>query len=626
MTPTLGEFLTQARWHITAVAGHQDGMPASAIRSVITELGRVTVTLEHYFADVTEPGVPAAARADLTTATLAARRALYRAAASLRGAANAAGAAGLDADHPASRHLAAAASLLAAGRDLLQTHFTTGADGIVYARSWQAPLITSAPVTAVLAADLAGHARQLAPWASRLAFPAHGDHVLPGPARLALHEASHWLLVAGTTMEAATRGNPPATADRELLHAIPANTPPPRHQPSGTETIPELCDGATATAERLRHASRRFAPRARWSPAATATSWRRDAQAAAITSHSSELILRALASQAAPLGASTEITASLRDAADATARAQAAWRTVTDAWDTITTSRHPLLTPVAAEIGDLVLWTGRLAYATPQWTPARGCQPQPRTPADLAPTYRDMLDVLAAVHHASDTLTRIGVTDRRAIRDAAIDQRLHVATRSRPEDCDIPYPYAPAPVSRVKELLCIYDSAVNASKEATAILDNLATALHAPSRMLTAARAAQSRTTQRGTARHASRARAHGPAGSPSLPAARAEEAMRSLQISDPEMLVRAIAADEATNDLIAEASIKSRKRTTTSLPTCTPGNVHASDRPARLAAQDLPSGPGPLIRTPASNNPQRPATAPSSKAIRQGQRRHTGS
>jgi hypothetical protein len=45
---------------------------------------------------------------------------------------------------------------------------------------------------------------------------------------------------------------------------------------------------------------------------------------------------------------------------------------VTCAWDTITTSRHPTLTPVAAEIGDLVLWTGRLAYNSPDWTPAVG--------------------------------------------------------------------------------------------------------------------------------------------------------------------------------------------------------------------------------------------------------------
>ena len=232
--------------------------------------------------------------------------------------------------------------------------------------------------------------------------------------------------------------------------------------------------------------------------------------------------------------------------------------------------------------------------------------------------------MLAAVHHASDTLTRIGLADRRAIRDAAIDQRLHVATRSRPEDCDIPYPYAPAPVSRVKELLCIYDSAVNASKKATAILDNLADTLDAPSRMLTAARAAQSHATQPGT----SRAWAHRPAGSASVPTAHAEEAMRSLQISDPEMLVRAIAADEETNALINEASAKSRRRTTTSTPTPTraPGNVRAPDRPARLAAPDPSPGPGPLIRAPASNAPQRPAAIRRSTAIRQGQQRNTGS
>ena len=327
--------------------------PPGAIRGVITELGRVTVTLERYFADFTEPGMPAPARADLAAATLTVRRALYRAAASLRGAANAAGPAGPDAGHPASRHLAAAASLLAAGRDLLQTHFTTGADGIAYARSWQAPLITSAPVTAALAADLAGHARQLAPWASRLALPAHGDHVLPG------RRASPCTRPATGCWSPEPQWKPPPAATRPpplTAHCCTPSPPTPRH-PGASPAAPRPSRNC-ATARRpppnaCATPAAASPPAPAGPPPATATSWRRDAQAAAITSHSSELLLRALASQATPLGASKEIIASLRDAADATARAQAAWRTVTDAWDTITTSRHHLLTPVAAEIGDL---------------------------------------------------------------------------------------------------------------------------------------------------------------------------------------------------------------------------------------------------------------------------------
>jgi hypothetical protein len=65
----------------------------------------------------------------------------------------------------------------------------------------------------------------------------------------------------------------------------------------------ELCAGITITAERLRRVTPAFAARARWSPAANSTSWRCDALASAITSHASELILRALAERAAQLGA-----------------------------------------------------------------------------------------------------------------------------------------------------------------------------------------------------------------------------------------------------------------------------------------------------------------------------------
>jgi len=42
------------------------------------------------------------------------------------------------------------------------------------------------------------------------------------------------------------------------------------------------------------------------------------------------------------------------------------------------------LTPVAAEIGDLALRAGRLAYRNPQWTPACSHASLTRDPADLA--------------------------------------------------------------------------------------------------------------------------------------------------------------------------------------------------------------------------------------------------
>ena len=42
------------------------------------------------------------------------------------------------------------------------------------------------------------------------------------------------------------------------------------------------------------------------------------------------------------------------------------------AWYRITTDTRGTITPAAAEAADLALWTGRLAYADPNWTPALG--------------------------------------------------------------------------------------------------------------------------------------------------------------------------------------------------------------------------------------------------------------
>ena len=72
---------------------------------------------------------------------------------------------------------------------------------------------------------------------------------------------------------------------------------------------------------------------------------------------------------------------------------------------------------------DLVLRIGRLAYRNPGWTPACGDASLARQAADLAPDAGAIPTVLAAVHHATDTLTHIAVTDRRCVRQAAADHR-----------------------------------------------------------------------------------------------------------------------------------------------------------------------------------------------------------
>jgi hypothetical protein len=115
------------------------------------------------------------------------------------------------------------------------------------------------------------------------------------------------------------------------------------------EPVTELCERIPATAERLRHAALAFAARARWSPAATSLSWRRDALASAITGHASELVLRTLAERASQLGMQPLVGAQLRTAAGHMTRAWKSWREVTGQWDIVTTGavRGVGVTPVA---------------------------------------------------------------------------------------------------------------------------------------------------------------------------------------------------------------------------------------------------------------------------------------
>ena len=55
------------------------------------------------------------------------------------------------------------------------------------------------------------------------------------------------------------------------------------------------------------------------------------------------------------------------------------------------------------------------------------------------------------------------------------------------------------------------------------------------------------------------------------------EEAVRELQLTDPALLVRAAAIDEAARDLLAEATAKARHQTTGHIP-----NRPAPPRPSR--------------------------------------------
>jgi hypothetical protein len=81
-------------------------------------------------------------------------------------------------------HLAAAATELAAGRDLLNTHHATDPGGLMRERSEWAAVVTSLPVTRALANEIARQSRQLAPLTAWLAglVPRAGPRLSGQPA------------------------------------------------------------------------------------------------------------------------------------------------------------------------------------------------------------------------------------------------------------------------------------------------------------------------------------------------------------------------------------------------------------------------------------------------------------
>ena len=89
---------------------------------------------------------------------------------------------------------------LAAGRDLLNSHFTAGTNGTRTATSHWAPVIAAGPVTSALLGELAGYLQQLAPWIER---QSRTRRVGPGTltsAHLALRAAEPWLHLAATAI------------------------------------------------------------------------------------------------------------------------------------------------------------------------------------------------------------------------------------------------------------------------------------------------------------------------------------------------------------------------------------------------------------------------------------------
>jgi hypothetical protein len=593
VTATWGELAMGAGEHTAAAVSYGE-LPDDARRAVARQLDRLVATLARYTGDLPPPNELDPGLRPQPDGKRLAELALCRAAHSLREVASDSKQASPDNSHPAVRHLSAAVDHIAAGRDLLQTHFAEGLAGTRAPNSWRAPLITSGPVTAALLGELAAYPQNLAPWIARLSRTPRGSPDPPTSAQLALHNAEPWLRLAGAALRAAQHErhpHPPAG----LLHAIPANTPPPRPAASPSEPVPALCDGITITAERLRHAALAQSARAPWPPAATSASWPRAALGSAIVSHCSEIILRTLAERTRQLAMDPVLDCQLRAAADGMQQACASWRAVTRHWDIVTTGTHrgAGTTPVAAEITDLVAQAGRLTYRNPRWTPARADSSATRDPASLAQAPGHITAVLAAVHQAADATMWIAVSDHQSVAAAAAADCLYIPVRLLSDKYDIPHPYTALPRWHADALQSAYDSVVAASTQVTAALDNLAAAVNAPSSVLAAARQAPALSLPGPCPQHNE---PHGPQPPPGLAPGATEQTLRQLRISNQAMLLRAAAIDEAAREMIAKAMTITRSRDIVTRPAArpVPGIRNAAGPAARTAGQDVPLTPQP--------------------------------
>lgn len=248
-----GDFLAAARAHLDVATSIDDSMIFSP-GVVAADLQRLIAVMARYCDDLAPcDEVEASSRSDLhpwERAAIDMGTALRLAGECLsRGAGKPAGSE-MNAFKPGrGQHLAAAATALAAGRDLLHTHFVIEPGGLMRGRSEWAPAITSTSVTRALASEIARWSATLAPFTSRLAASAALEALPRGPGLTVWEEirgefasASQWLRTVGAAVGAALDTDPVQSADAELLSAIPAAAPPQQLRPrSSGESVPELC-------------------------------------------------------------------------------------------------------------------------------------------------------------------------------------------------------------------------------------------------------------------------------------------------------------------------------------------------------------------------------------------------
>jgi hypothetical protein len=601
-TPTLGDFLTLAGQRIAAAAHYTGELPVAVQAGIVTQLGRLLTVMAKYARDGVqpagaEPPAPVPTRQELTG--LGIRITLEQAAASIHLAAQVPGI-GASTGHPVTGHLRAAADCLLAGRDLLNTH-DAGASGYRTDPLW-APVLTARPVTAALMRELSGYALHLWYLTARLSRPAAGTPI-PPTAQEAIWDTARWLAYASSpsTSEHNQAG---CDAGRLLLYSIPANLPPPRSPAAASAaTAAELTAGVAATATRLRHLALRPGQDPRWPPASAAACWRHNALAAAIIGHNGELILRALTDRARQLAVHQHHHASLRLSAGTMRAAWHSWQAVTHAWDTLTAGTSRQLPPTAAELDDLVLWIGRLARGS-TWTPARSNACPPRPPADLTPAPADIAAIAGAVALATDAITLLARHDLRSANQAGLAGMIYSPARLLPESDDLThiYRYHRASADQLADLHAAYDHAITTTGQAATTLNDVLTATSAPGGPYALARSLQASHPAQPRQQASKPWTSSTPIAAVRTPGAGdVERVLHDLKVSDPELVLRAIALDHAARELTAEALTTAQRRTHVNREAEHAPASHSNNRrkaSAQLAAQDLPDIRGGLTLT----------------------------
>ena len=144
------------------------------------------------------------------------------------------------------------------------------------------------------------------------------------------------------------------------------------------------------------------------------------------------------------------------------------------------------------------------------------------------------------MHYATDSLARAARTDLDTVRTAASAGRLYVTTRSLPElKYDVLRPYADAPRDRLAEAFAVYADTADTSQATLRSAADVAAAVDAPSRVLSAAEQAT--------------------ADLEVAPRGRLEQHLLDLGVRDTELLRQGVELDERAQQILSRATAPSR-------------------------------------------------------------------